>query len=205
MNRTITLAMAGVCIATAGPVDAARETYGGLSCGLSAARPLDSTIAYGVLTGGPWHEGPPRPEVEITLTCRVEAETGGDRVVVTEQSVTSAGVPATLPPSPVSFDMGGSPHTNLWVCTEVSVYDPGAMPPHKVRQVDADGDPTNGAQCQKTEPASGDLVYIYVAPPHPSNKGDQCMYVGHGQQEIDLPPPLRPIPPPPEEYCVPWS
>lgn len=189
----VAAALLGACLVPA-PAAADEDAGSGLSCGVVATHTEGSNAIVAVVEAGPWYAHRSGPDVTVVLSCRLELEVHGARWEVdrVEGWSTTTGV-ATVPPTVRSFSTAGvsNADTNLWVCTEVTVYDPGRNPPATVHQVDADGDPTNGAQCQKTKPAGDDLVYVWWTPPTQYN-GDRCFVVRHGM-----------YPPVPEGACSP--
>ena len=197
MNHNETAAVAaallGITLLPA-PAAADHDAGSGLSCGVAASHVDGTNAVVAVVEGGPWYAHRSGPGVEVTLSCRLEMEVDGYRweVARVESGSATTGV-ATVPPTVQTFAYAGASNanTNIWVCTEVTVYDPGRSPAATVRQVDADGNPSNGAQCQKTEPDGDERVYVWWTPPTQHN-GDRCFVVRHGM-----------YPPLPEGACSP--
>ncbi|HVF06087.1 MAG TPA: hypothetical protein VNA20_14695 [Frankiaceae bacterium] len=200
MNRLVPIAAAAALLAA--PLPARAEYDSGLTCGMSGFRHPDTTLVSVVLYGGPWRTESPRPDVEVTIRCTVWWESStGTQEFGTSVSTTAAGGVGVFAPQPASFPVSANATAALYLCTEITVYDPLVNPPHRHHYSDADYDPSNGAQCEKTEPDENDLVYVYSEPPRPDNTGARCTHVGHGVGPTYLPNPLPDVPAPPEEVC----
>lgn len=195
MNRVAIVLVAVALGAGSQPAVAAEQDIGyGITCGGTVAETTEGQF-YGVVTGGPWWvDG---AAARVAVRCVIEAMgPEGWYPVSTASSGTPGPSPATVLPTPTSF---GVPPTSgrveLQMCTEITISQDPQSPP-TVHRVDADNDPSNGGQCEKTERAEGDMVYTGVWPPKPGG-GRRCTWV---YPPDDLPPPPGPNPNP---YCVP--
>lgn len=192
------------------PSHAAEDNSGGFSCGLTGVADPATQQMIAVITGGPYFSDPGNPEVQVFVRCTVEAETQHGREVMAEARdpfVASSGASFTGPSLQV-WSMAQALNYDIWLCTEITIYDPGSIPAYKVHQVDADNDPSNGAQCAKKDQQDGEFVYIYQMPPMQEG-WDSCAYVDHNLPIVDIPddvPWPDPLPDPvgaPQRVCSP--
>lgn len=188
MNRRTYLLAAFVAgVAGAAPWAGASPAVGAhATCGFASEGTAQDQS--GAMYGGPW-----------------AADVGGDASIRCTLRLTRDGVPvetlaiaesgpspaAVVTPTAVAFTVPFGPGYNVEMCTEITVHRNG-MPPEPPRQYDADGDPSNGAQCAPAtrHNASNDDIVVYAAPNEID--GDICAYVDDQS-------------PDPPSVCVPWG
>jgi hypothetical protein len=177
MTRTA-MAAAALAAALLTPAHADARTGGGLTCGLAGVR--DAQTATAAVTGGPWRAPESAPDSVVVVRCVIEAVVPFEppQVVADLRSAPGQGT-AMLAPTLASFRLG--PGATVAVCTEVTVYTDGT--PY-VYQGDADGDPSNGAQCATPPPGHTPVGDVLVVPPQ-AGGGEVCVTVDH-----DLYPPV---------------
>lgn len=194
MSRVAALLGAGLLAAATGtPSLAVTQDIGyGLTCGLAVAETAEGQYT-GVAEGGPWFAG----EAGTTVAVRCVVEVLG-REGWYSPWYAGSGAPSTVssvPPQPAVF--GVPPEladAELQMCTEITVYKDPNTPP-TVHRVDADHDPSNGAQCAKNEAAGGDMAYVGLFPPTLSG-GRRCTYVGRPDGVPDVGPTAVCVPSP---------